>query len=405
MPGFHSSSRDQIRILDLFSGGGGFAAGFRSFSRGNPGAAEFIPVAAVEFDRAAASTYAANFSSAHVHVGDIEGFDAWPLSGAVDVVVGGPPCQGFSQLGSGHAGDPRNRLWEDYLRFVTTIKPKVFVLENVDRFIKSDEFEEFLAATERGQPLGEYSLAFGVLNSADYGVPQSRRRTIVIGTHKDLTLVDLPRPSHTKSRRLLGKRADPALFSTSTGAGLKPWETVESVFHRSSRKKIQGTELPSRQAEVLPGIVVPGAYRTADLHVGRNPKPLSLARYAAIPPGGNRYDLRGKTALIDGRELALSTASWDNHNSGSADVMGRLRIDRPSVTIRTEFFKPEKGRYLHPFENRPITHYEAALIQGFPEDYQWYGTKLEIARQIGNAVPVGLGSAIAESIHNHLQLR
>lgn len=82
--------------------------------------------------------------------------------------------------------------------------------------------------------------------------------------------------------------------------------------------------------------------------------------------------------------------------------MGRLRVNSPSVTIRTEFYKPEKGRYLHPREPRPITHYEAALIQGFPERFKWFGTKTDIARQIGNAVPVGLGRALAESIHRFL---
>jgi DNA (cytosine-5)-methyltransferase 1 len=75
--------------------------------------------------------------------------------------------------------------------------------------------------------------------------------------------------------------------------------------------------------------------------------------------------------------------------------MGRMHLDRPSVTIRTEFFKPEKGRYLHPTRNRAISHHEAARLQGFPEDFQWCGTKLEIARQIGNAVPVELAEGLA----------
>lgn len=78
--------------------------------------------------------------------------------------------------------------------------------------------------------------------------------------------------------------------------------------------------------------------------------------------------------------------------------MGRLHWDRPSVTIRTEFFKPEKGRYLHPTAHRAITHHEAARLQGFPDDYLWIGSKVEIARQIGNAVPVALGRALGATI-------
>lgn len=83
---------------------------------------------------------------------------------------------------------------------------------------------------------------------------------------------------------------------------------------------------------------------------------------------------------------------------GAGDVMGRLRWDRPSVTIRTEFFKPEKGRYLHPTEHRALTHHEAARIQGFPDEYKWVGSKASIARQIGNAVPVALAKAVGQQL-------
>jgi DNA (cytosine-5)-methyltransferase 1 len=83
--------------------------------------------------------------------------------------------------------------------------------------------------------------------------------------------------------------------------------------------------------------------------------------------------------------------------------MGRLRLGEPSVTIRTEFYKPEKGRYLHPSEDRPITHFEAARIQGFPLEFRWCGTKTEIATQIGNAVPIPLGKAIAAAVHSFLR--
>ena len=85
--------------------------------------------------------------------------------------------------------------------------------------------------------------------------------------------------------------------------------------------------------------------------------------------------------------------------------MGRMHLDKPSVTVRTEFFKPEKGRYIHPTENRAITHREAALLQGFPDPYGWLGTKNEIARQIGNAVPVPLGAAIGRSLVDALEGR
>jgi DNA (cytosine-5)-methyltransferase 1 len=192
------------------------------------------------------------------------------------------------------------------------------------------------------------------------------------------------------------------------------------VFNESEMISIRGTELPDGK-EYIPDVdsVLPGVFTTSDLHFGRNPEPLSRARYRAIPKGGNRKNLTGKWYTIDKngeirifdtqnppgvRTLVhyLSTESWDNHNTGTGDVMGRLRLGEPSVTIRTEFFKPEKGRYLHPSDARPITHYEAARIQGFPLSFRWCGSKTDIARQIGNAVPIPLGTAIASAIHAYL---
>jgi DNA (cytosine-5)-methyltransferase 1 len=129
-----------------------------------------------------------------------------------------------------------------------------------------------------------------------------------------------------------------------------------------------------------------------ELHFTRQVTSLSLARYRSIPYGGNRFDLPDE----------LRSPCWRRHRSGAADVMGRLRWEEPSVTIRTEFFKPEKGRYLHPTQDRSITHYEAALLQGFPDDFLWSGTKSAIARQIGNAVPVPLARAIAAHLLSQL---
>lgn len=133
---------------------------------------------------------------------------------------------------------------------------------------------------------------------------------------------------------------------------------------------------------------MPGTFKLRDLHFTRAVSDVWRARYAAIPAGGSRFDLPPE----------LQFPGWLKHTRGAGDVMGRLSWDKPSVTIRTEFFRPEKGRYLHPREDRAITHAEAALIQGFPESFVWCGTKAAIARQIGNAVPVPLAQSIAEHI-------
>lgn len=147
---------------------------------------------------------------------------------------------------------------------------------------------------------------------------------------------------------------------------------------------------------------VPGIFKSTDIHLGRRPRPLSLLRYDCVPPGGGRFDLPDE----------LLPPCWRNKRSGTTDVMGRMRWDEPSLTIRTEFFKPEKGQYLHPQwdrddptqrVNRPITHLEAARLQTFPSSFLWCGTKLQIARQIGNAVPVDLAFAIATHVEKLLR--
>jgi DNA (cytosine-5)-methyltransferase 1 len=125
-----------------------------------------------------------------------------------------------------------------------------------------------------------------------------------------------------------------------------------------------------------------------DLHIGRNPTPMSLRRYASIPAGGNRWNLPAD----------LTPPRWKRKTKGATDLFGRLWWDRPSVTIRTEFYKPEKGRYLHPQANRPITHREAARLQGFDDDFVFCGSKIQVAKQIGNAVPPPLSEAIAQHV-------
>jgi DNA (cytosine-5)-methyltransferase 1 len=124
------------------------------------------------------------------------------------------------------------------------------------------------------------------------------------------------------------------------------------------------------------------------LHIGRNPTAKSVQRYQHIPPGGNRWDL----------PLDLMPECWKKKTKGGTDLFGRLLWDEPSVTIRTEFFKPEKGRYLHPEANRPITHREAARLQCFPDDFIFTGSKIAIAKQIGNAVPVRFAYEIAQAV-------
>lgn len=347
----------KLRVIDLFAGCGGLTQGFIE-------SGEFSPVAAVELDLHAAATYAQNFGN-HVYVGDVADWLAGQIP-AADVVVGGPPCQGFSALGKRDPGDPRNQMWRHYVETLWRVRPEFFVLENVPQFLPSPEFGAFQDETSPGGKLADYVLESFVLNAADFGTPQSRRRAVVIG--------------RKRGRDPLG--APPRM----TGAVLM------DAFPAWLSPTVSDTELPASVVE-FGGTNVPGPYKIQDLHITRTPTETSKARYRAIPPGGNRRDLPDH----------LLAPCWRKHRSGSGDVMGRLVWDRPSVTIRTEFFKPEKGRYLHPVEHRPITHAEAALIQGFPESFLWCGTKTTIARQIGNAVPPALAKVIATLLANALR--
>jgi DNA (cytosine-5)-methyltransferase 1 len=328
-------------VIDLFCGAGGMTLGFVT--------AGFHPVFAVDIEPAAVATARANFGS-HVVEAPIESITDYP---AADVIIGGPPCQGFSQLGKRLPNDPRNQLWRYYMRAVDLVRPAAFVIENVPQLLTSQEYAEIRREAHR---LG-YEVDGRVLNAADYGVPQTRKRAIVVGSR-----VGTPRfPAQTHWDPPKG-----VPFNRS------PWRTVREAIG----------DLP----------LVPDG---TNLHVGRNPTPRSLLRYAAIPEGGNRWDM----------PLQLQPDCWIRKTKGGTDLMGRLWWDRPAFTIRTEFFKPEKGRYLHPEAQRPITHREAARLQSFPDDFRFVGSKIQIAKQIGNAVPPELALAVASAVRSMIDSR
>ena len=350
--------RPVYSVVDLFAGCGGLTAGFHL---ANSDIGEFRPIAAVDSDIDSAATYSANFGD-HVFLGSIEDW----LHGAhypdrADIVLGGPPCQGFSQLGKQEVTDQRNALWEQYVEAVRELKPQFFVLENVREFLKSDQFGGLNAACRSGNRLEDYEIEHFVLDSSLYGSPQRRRRAIVIGRRRGYPPLGGPPESIDRSN-------------------------VREAFD-GLRAEVRDRDLPDRYTHFR-GKQVPGPFAGAELHLTRFFTQLSLDRYRSIPPGGNRFDI----------PYLLQARCWRTHRTGSADVMGRLFWDKPSVTIRTEFYKPEKGRYLHPTEHRPITHLEAARLQGFPDDYEWFGSKCSIARQIGNAVPLQLGQALGGHI-------
>ncbi|MBC9785521.1 DNA cytosine methyltransferase [Heliobacterium chlorum] len=331
---------NDFTFIDLFSGAGGMSVGFVD--------AGYTSIYAVENNYWASLTYKENFGD-HVDNRDIEQITDFPHA---TVIIGGPPCQGFSPLGKRLENDPRNQLWRHYLRAVECSQPLVFVIENVPEILKSAEFTEI----ERVSKALGYVLTSGTLFAADFGVPQKRKRAFIIGSK--VGKISFPEPLYV----------DPAKYNKDM-FNYKTWVTVQEAFRG----------LPEEPNDV-------------NWHVGRNATPISLERYKCIPPGGNRFDLPDN----------LKPDCWKKKKTGSTDVFGRLSWNEPSLTIRTEFFKPEKGRYLHPSAHRPITHREAARLQTFPDEFIFVGSKIEVAKQIGNAVPCKLAYHIAKKIKQHL---
>lgn len=249
---------------------------------------------------------------------------------------------------------------------VALSEARVFVIENVQGLLKSSEFDGIKA---RADELG-FDTTAALLNAADYGAPQTRKRAFIVGWKRS-EVEPIPFPplvTHTSDK----SRGD-----------LLPWKTVREVI--ADLPKPKGVEI----REIDPPL---------NLHFGRNPTQKSMERYRAVPPGGNRFDLQRNAPEI-------TPPCWIRKTSGGTDLFGRLWWDRPSVTIRTEFFKPEKGRYLHPVQHRPITHREAARLMGFRDGFKFTGTKVEVARQIGNAVPPDLAGAVARVVAKALAAR
>ncbi len=315
--------------------------------------AGFNLVCAVDVDSYSIETYRRNFGN-HAICDDIRNIDGYPDAG---VVIGGPPCQGFSRLGKqARKARPENMLWKEFIRCVELVMPDVFLIENVPEFLKDPAFFGVQQAASRLN----YEFSWGILNAADFGVPQRRHRAFFLaGKHGKPSL---PMPTHLERGAVM--------FND-----LPPWRTVRDAISDLSL-------IPNR----------------VNRHDPRNAGELALRRYKHIPPGGNRKSIPD----------TLQPKCWKNRkpsSGGATDLMGRLTWDSPSLTIRTQFLKPEKGCYLHPAADRSLTVREGARLQTFPDDFEFVGSNFQAAKQIGNAVPIELARQIALAVRDYLQAR
>lgn len=344
-----------FNVLDLFCGAGGFSLGLDNVPN-------IKTVEAVDFDKYATETFQKNFKDAYVITGDItdQNIKKEIISVAkkrkVNMIVGGPPCQGFSLKGKNLGlDDPRNFLFLEYYDLVKEIRPEVFIIENVKNLLNAENGYFKNQILEKFSSLG-YIVDYGVLNAKNFGVPESRERAIIIGS---LTRsIDLPNGS---SEIVTVRDAISDLAYLNSGEGIFETDYINKP-QSSYQKKLRGKKLYN--------------------HTATNHTKDALSKLAMIPPEGDKSSLPKE---LHGKQKFATT--WS-----------RLQWDTYSPTIDTRFDTPSNGRNSHPYLNRAITPREAARIQSFNDDFIFYGPKSAVCKQIGNAVPPLLATAIGLAI-------
>jgi DNA (cytosine-5)-methyltransferase 1 len=345
--------------VDLFAGAGGFS--LAAIEEG------FEIAFAVENDRFAVETYKTNLLDRDgarqatlldksILAYSAERIRAELLRGkGCDLVLGGPPCQGFSAHRILNAGvnDPRNQLLLAYFEFVQALRPKVFLVENVPGMLW-ERHNDFLQRFYDEGAKAKYHLFQPVtLDARDFGVPQRRKRVFILGVRDHEVVKDFQWPP-AKTHSHLSKRSGEQ----------KAWVSCAHVFEAAP--------------EGDPN----------DIHMRHGPE--LVAAFQKTPPnGGSRKD--------SGRMLPCH-----KEHDGHKDVYGRINPEEPAPTMTTACINPSKGRFVHPTEHHGITVRQAARIQTFPDSYKFFGGLTAAGRQIGNAVPVELGKYLISYIKQHL---
>lgn len=400
-------------VIDLFAGCGGFSEGFRQ--------AGFRIESAVEIDEWAAATFRGNHPETTVLTEDIRrlrGPDAIRgLAGKPpDIIIGGPPCQGFSRAGPSNKDpkDPRNSLFRDFARFVRVLEPKAFVMENVKGLLG--------ARTASGKPVIEiilktfrdlgYYVEARALNAADYGVPQIRHRVFLIGVKEPLSRELWPPQTHwpTNGESLQGLLFDNSYF-VDGGKHLTLWEAISDLPQIEAGSDEEPRLYGRKPQNEYQRFMRQGSTLVWNHEPMKHSKRL-IERFKLIGYGQSASDVTGPLAQRRRNGRGLAKRAYDQNNR-------RLRPDRPSHTVAAAFY----ANFIHPYLDRNFTAREAARIQSFPDRYIFLGKKTVpshklLARegrhhdihipqysQIGNAVPPLLAKAIARHLMEILQLR
>jgi len=367
------------KAISLFAGAGGCSLGFKQ--------AGYDIVFATDFDKAAMQTYALNFSGANVACKDICELDFDALlaslklkSGELDVLIGGPPCQGFSTAGLRFWDDRRNHLLKQYVRAIEVIRPKWLMMENVEGLLTTKDGEYIAEVVKAFVQLG-YRVRIEKIYAHEYGVPQRRKRVIILGNRlgKDFVFPSATVPSHGRIFRKGGITLEQALHG---------------LPHRGSENQPVGynAELRGTWAEFL----VSGSGLVTD-HFMPAVDPLQQQRIAALGPGQTMKDLPEQLQHPSFQKRAnrrVMDGTPSEKRGGSPSGLKRLHSDEPSLTITGAATR----EFIHPTEDRTLTIREAARAQTFPDDFTFVGSQSDRIQQIGNAIPPLLARVFAEHI-------
>ena len=363
------------KVLDLFCGAGGLSLGFEM--------AGFEILAGIDIEKSFLRSYDLSHPNSVAIREDLSEkkiADVLNANGVdpqeIEMVIGGPPCQGFSTAGNRMVDDPRNKLVRIYAKAVEDLNPDIFLMENVSGLasmkngigeLVADELIELFKA------MG-YKTHFNVLLSADYGVPQLRKRIFFVGVKEELGDGFLwPQKTHYPKGSLMS-------FS-----GNKEYLTVlDAISDLPSLKS--GEETDKYDSEPLNDYqrILRGSNDILYNHKAPKHSELVIKRILNIPPGGNHSDLPDELKL----------------NSGYPNIYGRLNGKNPADTITANFgCASAPGKFLHPIDNRVLTVREGARLQSFPDYIEFFGTLSEQYKQVGNAVPPLMAKALAESLN------
>jgi DNA (cytosine-5)-methyltransferase 1 len=354
-----------FNAVELFAGAGGLSTGLEM--------AGFSVLLANEIEKDFAGTLKDNHPKTQVITGDIHEIDFRKAAHSIqltklDLLSGGPPCQGFSTVGSKNKMDPRNSLFYEYLRAVSELKPKYVLFENVSGFFRLYQGIAYKTLLKELTDLG-YEYCSGIVDAANYGLPQRRSRTIIIGWQKGLKPVDLPEITHTATESLFCNNPWNSLIDAISD--LPPLSPGEEKDYYLSPPANHYQKKLRQELDTL-------SEHNASQYGERMQEILGL-----IPPGGTVEDL----------PLHLRPKGYFKN------TYARLLPNQPAPTITRNFGTPSSSRCVHPFQNRALSTREGARLQGFPDNYRFRGSKISKNLQIGNAVPPILGESIGKSIY------